>query len=182
MEFPLPVGHQFLPTDKELVSYYLFNKLFTQTHPSNDLEMSLIFDLYGSFEPWEIWQLHGGDNLKDDQALCFFTSLNKVSVNGSRIYRRVGSGTWAREDSGNKIKARNVVGFKERFSYKNQHSPHDDACIMHEFAIHSAPDDIVLCQIKKNPRSSEKKRKLKDVIFKQSKHCKFTVPIPIQTL
>nr|UBT01694.1 NAC transcription factor 90 [Litchi chinensis] len=185
MAFSIPVGHKFLPSDKQLVGYYLFNKIFTQIPPFSDHEKSLVkdFDLYGSLEPWEIWQPHGGDNLKDDEGLYFFTPLKKVSANGSRICRKVGSGTWAGEDSGDKIKAENVVGLKKRFRYENQHSPHDGAWIMHEFAIHSAPVDIVLCRIKKNFRASEKKRKLKECAnFEPSKHWKFTVSIPVQAM
>nr|UBT01697.1 NAC transcription factor 93 [Litchi chinensis] len=191
MAFSIPVGHKFLPTDKQLIGYYLFNKILTQIPPFSDHEKSLVkdFDLYGSFEPWEIWQLHGGDNLEDDQALSFFTPLKKISVNGSRICRRVGSGTWAGEDSGDKIKAGKVVGLKKRFRYENPHSPHDGAWIMHEFAIHSVlsrqqqkPDHIVLCRLKNNMRGSDKKRKSKEDNFEQSKSCKFTVPIPVQTL
>nr|UBT01695.1 NAC transcription factor 91 [Litchi chinensis] len=167
-----PVGHIFQPTDKQLVGYYLFNKLFTQPSPFTDGEKSLVkdFDLYGCLEPWEIWQLHGGDDLEDEQFLYFFTSLKKASVKGSRICRRVGSGTWAGEDSGEKIKAGDVVAFKKRFRYENKHSPHNGAWIMHEFTIHSAP--TVLCRIKKNPRAADNKRKLKEATFKQSKRCK----------
>nr|UBT01696.1 NAC transcription factor 92 [Litchi chinensis] len=189
MASSVPVGHKFLPSDKQLVGYYLFNKIFTQTPPFCDHEKSLVkdFDLYSSLEPWEISQLHGGDDLEDDQALYFFTPLKKVSANGSRICRRVGSGTWGREDSGDKIKAENVDGLQKRFRCENRHSPHDGAWIMHEFAIHSVllgqqqkPYDIVLCRLKNNMRGSDKKRKSKDDNFEQSKRCKFTLSSTIE--
>ncbi|KAK3211401.1 hypothetical protein Dsin_016107 [Dipteronia sinensis] len=188
VDFPISVECRFLPTDKELVSCYLFNKLFvTQTEteqPFHDLEKALVkqCDLYGSLEPWEIWSLYGGDHLEDGQALYFFARLKKASVNGSRICRRVGSGTWAGEDSGDRIMdAGNVVGFKKRFLYENHGSPHDGHWIMHEFAIdssllrqHQKPDDIVLCRMKRNLLS--KKNKFKQYCNSEpSKHSKIDV-------
>ncbi|KAK3189226.1 hypothetical protein Dsin_028787 [Dipteronia sinensis] len=131
VDFPISVWYRFLPTDKELVSYYLFNKLETEL-PFNDLEMALVkeCELYGSLEPFEIWNLYGGDHLEDSQALYLFARLKKVSVNGSRICRRVSSGTLA----GDRImSAGNVVGFKKWFRYENH-----GYWIMHEFAIDSS--------------------------------------------
>ncbi|KAK1558443.1 hypothetical protein Q3G72_002365 [Acer saccharum] len=86
----ITVGFRFLPTDEELVTYFLFNKIFAQTDPFNDLEKFSVRegDLYGSQDPWDIWSLYGGDNLEDGQPLYFFTRLKKVSSKGSRISRR----------------------------------------------------------------------------------------------
>ncbi|KAL5763090.1 hypothetical protein ACOSP7_019354 [Xanthoceras sorbifolium] len=137
--FSIFAGYRFLPKDDELIYCYLFNRLFAQTKPSNDLEKFLFkeCDLYGSQEAWDIWDLYGGNQLEEGQALDFFTHLKKVSVNGSRFCRRIGSGTWAGEDSGKKIRAGNVVDLKKHFRYENQDSPHDGDWIMHEFAIDS---------------------------------------------
>ncbi|KAK2635176.1 hypothetical protein Ddye_029968 [Dipteronia dyeriana] len=191
VDFPISVGYRFLPTDTELVSYYLFNKLETEL-PFNDLEMALVkeCDLYGSLDPFEVWNLYGGDHLEDGQALYFFTRLKKVSVNGSRICRRVGSGTWAGEDSGDRImSAGNVVGFKKRFRYENHGSPHDGDWIMHEFAIdssllrqHQNPDDnIVLCRMKKNLLSKKNNFKQYCINSEPSKRSKIEpVPIAVQ--
>ncbi|KAL5739109.1 hypothetical protein ACOSP7_028028 [Xanthoceras sorbifolium] len=196
--FSITTGYKFLPNDKELISYYLFNRLFAQTEPSNDLEKILFkeCDLYGCQEPWHIWDLYGGNHLEDGQALYFFTHLKKVSVNGSRICRKIGSGTWAGEDSGKKIRAGNVVGLKKRFRYENQDSPYDGDWIMHEFAIdstflrqHQKQGDIVLCRMKKNlfgqkKRCAEKKRKLKQLNPCNSDQClpfkrSRVAPVPI---
>ncbi|TXG57400.1 hypothetical protein EZV62_018713 [Acer yangbiense] len=144
-------------------------------------------DLYGSLEPFEIWNLYGGDHLEDGQALYFFTRLKKVSVNDSRICRRAGSGTWAGEDSGDRImSAGNVVGFKKRFRYENHGSPHGGDWIMHEFAIDSSllrqhqnpDDDIVLCRMKKNLLSKKNKFKQYCINSEPSKRSKIE-PVPI---
>jgi hypothetical protein len=51
--------------------------------------------------------------LKDGEALHLFTRLKKVSTR--RVSRRVGSGTWAGEDGGEKIVVGDFIGFKKRF-------------------------------------------------------------------
>ncbi|KAH7570852.1 hypothetical protein JRO89_XS05G0207800 [Xanthoceras sorbifolium] len=124
-----------------------------------------------------------GNHLEEGQVLYFFTHLKKLSVNGSRFCRRIGSGTWAGKDSGKKIRAGNVVGLKKRFRYEDQDSQHDGDWIMHEFAIdstflrqHQKPDNIVLCRMKKNlfgqkKRCAEKKRKLKQLNPCNSDRC-----------
>ncbi|KAL5827782.1 hypothetical protein ACOSQ3_019633 [Xanthoceras sorbifolium] len=201
MDFSIVAGYRFLPKDEELISCYLFNRIFAQTEPSNDLEKFLFkeCDLYGSQEPWDIWDLYGGNHLEEGQVLYFFTHLKKFSVNGSRFCRRIGSGTWAGEDSGKKIRAGNVVGLKKRFRYENQDSQHDGDWIMHEFAIdstflrqHQKPDNIVLCRMKKNlfgqkKSCAEKKRKLKQLNPCNSDRClpskrSRVAPVPISVL
>ncbi|KAK0582774.1 hypothetical protein LWI29_029401 [Acer saccharum] len=174
--FRIPMGYRFEPTDEELVTYFLFNKIFAETDgPFTDIEKFSVRegDLYGSQDPCDIWNLYGGDNLEDGKPLYLFTRLKKVSSNGSRISRRVGSGTWAGEDSGDTITSQNyVVGVKKRFRYENKKSPDNGAWIMHEFAVdptllrqHQKPDDIVLCRMKKNPvAEKKKKRKLQQVL------------------
>ncbi|KAK4848526.1 hypothetical protein QYF36_014156 [Acer negundo] len=104
-------------------------------------------------------------------ALLFHSA--QEGVHGSRISRRVGSGTWAGEDSGDTITSQNyVVGVKKRFRYENKKSPDNGAWIMHEFAVdpsllrqHQKLEDIVLCRMKKNPvAEKKKKRKLQQVL------------------
>ncbi|KAK3228614.1 hypothetical protein Dsin_000495 [Dipteronia sinensis] len=166
-DFRCSVGFKFLPTDRELVGYYLFNKIYSKTESFTDVENVFVkeCDLYGFQEPWQIWELYGGDNLEDSQALHLFTRLKKTSVNSSRISRRVGSGTWAGEDCGEKIAAGNVDGCKKRFRYENQDSPHNGAWIMHEFAIDSKAfgihdQDIVVCRLRKNLFKKRKSRQV----------------------
>ncbi|KAK2647840.1 hypothetical protein Ddye_015331 [Dipteronia dyeriana] len=170
--FGLAVGMKFHPSDKDLVGFYLLNKICKKTESFNDLERVLVneCDLYGCEEAWQIWESYGGAHLEDGEGLHLFTRLKKVSARGSRVSRRVGSGTWAGEDGGEKIFVGDVVGFKKRFRYENRHSPqHDGAWIMHEFALDSNmfmgpnENDIVLCCLRKNlsggRRGPEKKRK-----------------------
>ncbi|TXG62810.1 hypothetical protein EZV62_009804 [Acer yangbiense] len=198
--FRIPMGYRFQPTDEELVTYFLFNKIFAETDdPFNDIEKFSVRegDLYGSQDPCDMWKLYGGDYLEDGKPLYLFTRLKKVSSNGSRISRRVGLGTWAGEDSGDTITSQNyVVGVKKRFRYENKKSPDNGAWIMHEFAVdptllrqHQKPDDIVLCRMKKNPvaeKKKKKKRKLQQVLNSEpcmsSKRSKLVEPQPVPIL
>ncbi|KAL5810954.1 hypothetical protein ACOSQ4_027522 [Xanthoceras sorbifolium] len=113
---PYPVGVRFHPTNTELVGIYLYNKIVAPILLSGN-NWIRDCDLYGLQEPSDIWRLFGGDDglTANDRALYFFTKLKKKSSNGYRICRRVASGTWAGEDSGEKIEASNVFGFKKRF-------------------------------------------------------------------
>ncbi|XP_017980402.1 PREDICTED: uncharacterized protein LOC18594354 isoform X2 [Theobroma cacao] len=52
------------------------------------------FDLYGEKEPWEIWELYGGDNLRSGEDVYFFTRLKKKTQNSSKMNRLIGTGTW----------------------------------------------------------------------------------------
>ncbi|KAL5810971.1 hypothetical protein ACOSQ4_027539 [Xanthoceras sorbifolium] len=172
---PYPVGVRFHPTDTELVGFYLYNKIVAPTLLSGN-NWVRDCDLYGLQEPSDIWRLFGGDDgfTDDDRALYFFTKLKKKSSNGYRICRRVASGTWAGEDSGEKIEAPNVFGFKKRFRYENAKSPQDRAWIMHEFTIGS--NEMVLCRLKKNKSGGQRgvrgdrKRKLRSTTTTEEEH------------
>jgi hypothetical protein len=54
--FGLVVGMKFHPSDKELVGFYLLNKICTKTESFNDLEKILVneCDLYGYEESCQI--------------------------------------------------------------------------------------------------------------------------------
>ncbi|TXG53894.1 hypothetical protein EZV62_019150 [Acer yangbiense] len=104
----LAVGMKFHPSDRELVGFYLFNKINSKAECFNDFEKIFVkeCDLYGCEKPWQICESYGGHHLEDGETLHLFTRLKKVLVRGSRVSRRVGSstwagsGTWVGEDSG----------------------------------------------------------------------------------
>lgn len=171
-----PVGCKFLPSDKELVEYYLFNKICGNPDPFNYCFVNEE-DLYGIKEPWAIWEEYGGANLEDGVDIYFFTHLKKKSVKGLRNDRKVGSGVWQGEDGGKVIKScnsRKKIGLKKRYRYENKGSPHHGCWIMHEYTLNASllpqncqSNDYVLCRIKKNGEpeqagktKSGKKRKI----------------------
>ncbi|KAJ0098912.1 hypothetical protein Patl1_21790 [Pistacia atlantica] len=133
--YSLP-GVKFRPTDHQLISHYLVNKIFGlpfSHHPIIDC------DLYGTQEPWEIWEFYKKKSRK-------------------RFCRRIGSGCWQGEDAPQEIQTDDdtVIGSKKRFRYEKKESEHDGEWIMHEFSL-LGHDEYALCRIRKNDRPAKKR-------------------------
>lgn len=169
----IPVGFKFRPSDQELIEHYLYSKVFELPIPCDIVREC---DLYGSQEPWEIWESFGGPGLNADEDLYFFTRLKKKTSKGSRICRIIGSGAWQGEDAGSQIVSpcQVVIGLKKRYRYENKGCRDSGCWIMHEYSLDSSvlgqkkDTDYVLCRIRKNHgkekiSASAKRRKLQDV-------------------
>lgn len=180
MEWALPVGYVFAPSDQELVEF-LRDKIEGRRveYDYYNCLQSLISecDLYGDQEPWDIWTQHylnvnwrRGDD--DHEDLYFFTKLKKLSVNGSRISRKVGSGTWSGAFSvhvNGKNKNNPTVAVKKHFTYENkERSDHGGVTwIMHEFSLlhdhyegetkKAADQCFVICRLRKKYHAKTKK-------------------------
>ncbi|CAL1398086.1 unnamed protein product [Linum trigynum] len=175
---PLPPGTKFLPTDQELLGYYLYNHIEGKL-PPHLYEIVRRHDLYGGEEPWEVWRRlqSAGGELGD---VYFFAELRKkVKAGGddSRNFeRKVGrsGGSWHGEDTGARFKlvlrhapprkAENwVTGIRKRFNYRNPNlSGENGKWILHEFSLSKDPagkKDIcgkVLCLLRNNGSPSAK--------------------------
>lgn len=163
MELKVPIGFKFLPMDTELIGY-LADKILTNSCDNPLIRECNFFR--DDLEIWDLWSQIGGDDLvEDDEPLYFFSTQPRVSR--SRFCRRIGSGTWSGEDSGQKIKASsNVTGIKKRFRYETEDyrlSSYNGGWIMHVYSVPSLKpangDDLVLCRIKKNPNVIKKRIK-----------------------
>ncbi|KAJ0044905.1 hypothetical protein Pint_05679 [Pistacia integerrima] len=150
MSATLPPDYKFVPSDAELIGFYLYNKVHNLPFSRDTIPEC---DLYGRQEPWQIW---------------FFTLLKKKSNKGSRICRGVGSGTWQGEDGAKEIKVEKThlkIRLKKRFRYENKGSEHIGGWIMHEYLL-LGHDEFVVCRIRKNEHDEEgvvKKRKRKSI-------------------
>ncbi|KAL6134093.1 hypothetical protein ACLB2K_066326 [Fragaria x ananassa] len=71
-----PVGFRFHPTDQQLISYFLHKKVTEEASLYSYKNIVCEFDLFGSTEPWEIWNMYGGHELRN-QDLFFFTKLKR---------------------------------------------------------------------------------------------------------
>ncbi|KAJ0084154.1 hypothetical protein Patl1_29545 [Pistacia atlantica] len=162
MSLTLPPGYRFVPSDAELIGFYLYNRVHNLPFPCDSV---LECDLYGILEPWQIWEMYEGPKL-GKQDLYFFTPLKKISKKGSKICRRVGSGTWKGEDGETEIKdeiTHMKIGSRKRFRYENKGSEHHAGWIMHEYKL-IGHDEFVVCRIRKNESDEDavvKKRKRK---------------------
>ncbi|KAF7836527.1 NAC transcription factor 47-like [Senna tora] len=162
--FVFPGGFRFIPKDEELIQYYLFNKITGMPLPEG---VVLECDLYGSENPWEIWQRYSHKVVKweEGEDLYFFTTLKKKS--SRRIERSVGIGRWEGE-GGSDIKHPNtgkVIGCVKRLRFEKSQTHQDGGWIMHEYSLdpsHLPPQfqlhNYVLCRIRKNKRIIKDKR------------------------
>ncbi|EEF32616.1 hypothetical protein RCOM_0574280 [Ricinus communis] len=155
----LPPGYIFHPSDKVLVSYYLFHKVKHMKLSEVDNRTVPVCDLYGDKEPWELWDEFAQNLLFTDGDLYFFTQL-KGKPRIPRILRTVGNkGTWQGEsskeiafrgdvDPGDKVWS--IRAIKKRFRYKSQNKCNQHRrWIMHEFSLPSISTDWVLCRLVK---------------------------------
>lgn len=152
----VPVGFRFNPTDVELISYYLYNRLFNSENFKGCYIKEI--DLYGDVEPWDVWKKHIGD--RNDAALYCFTALKKkvAKASTSRINRTVATGTWAGENAATRIEIPNseVVGLKKKFRYEKEGSRDDGGWFMDEYSI-SGYNNIVVCCLRPNNRKCKKR-------------------------
>ncbi|KAJ0010141.1 hypothetical protein Pint_33477 [Pistacia integerrima] len=119
----LPPGYKFRPTDVDLIGHYLHKKFFGLPLSSDIVKDC---DLYGSQEPWEIWE--------------FYKKSSKSKI----FCRKVGLGAWQGEDAAQEIQDNRVIGYKKRFRYENKGSEHYGEWIMHEYTL-LGQDQFVLC-------------------------------------
>ena len=137
------VGLRFIPTDEELVAYFLLRKIIGVPTPE-----TFVFDcdLYGDENPWQLWNRYSSrinlnpyDGSKD---LYFFTKLKRKKPNAVRVERRVGIGAWQGEDAKNSIMSSTAphicIGSKKRLRFEKSGTHHDGKWIMHEYSLNAS--------------------------------------------
>ncbi|KAK9937820.1 hypothetical protein M0R45_014588 [Rubus argutus] len=161
----------FCPVDEELILRYLCPKVRGEEVPGEDY-LIFNFNLYGDQEPWEIWDMYNErrkNDLRLNKDLYFFSQRKKMTPNGSRMGRTIGSGTWKGVDAAKKVYASgSVIGFRKRFTYENKESVHHGGWIMFEFTLDPSlvgmhdeqeAQKYVLCILRKNEESQEKRKR-----------------------
>ncbi|XP_050379648.1 uncharacterized protein LOC126796992 [Argentina anserina] len=154
----IPVGFRFHPTDQELISYFLRKKVTEASTLDRHRGIVRDFDLFGSTEPWKIWEMYGGHELFN-QDLYFFTELKKASPNGKRFLRKIGSsGTWSETDASKLIKdeqEQKDIGRRRKLRYESKSSKHHGHWYLDEYSLLDSELDYVICRLRKNDKSSE---------------------------
>ncbi|KAL4379616.1 hypothetical protein GQ457_02G042060 [Hibiscus cannabinus] len=144
----IPPGFRFVPTDYELIQYYLSNK--SKGHPLPCDKHIHEREIYGNEnkEPWNIFR----------ETACkpfyVFTKLKKKGK-GRRIDRIAGSGTWKGQRTDPVMDSeKNHVGDRKLFVFevKGRSNSNNDGkghWIMHEFSLinDNQLDNWVLCRI-----------------------------------
>ncbi|KAM1495302.1 hypothetical protein ACFX11_030036 [Malus domestica] len=123
-------------------------------------------DLFGTKEPWNIWEEYGGDQ-HYNQELYFLCKVKRLNSMGLHIHRK----TDHAEENGDL----NPVGQKRKFLYENQGSEQHAGWCLDEYSLLVGADghdpkvsknyytnryfDLVICRLRKNERSYGYKRK-----------------------
>ncbi|PNT29429.1 hypothetical protein POPTR_006G028300v4 [Populus trichocarpa] len=166
----LPPGFRFLPTDEELIRYYLHRKVHGRLTPE-EADVIKLCNLYGegARPPCEIFKLAGHKG--GDDALYFFTILIKKTLNSStqRMSRTVGTdgGTWhgdGVEEVICRLDNTEFKGTKRRFRYQNKQRPDQHGCwTLLEYGSESISENVVICKLKISDHGLKESRKRKSM-------------------
>eukprot|EP00262_Sarcandra_glabra_P017559 TRINITY_DN604_c1_g4_i1.p1 TRINITY_DN604_c1_g4~~TRINITY_DN604_c1_g4_i1.p1 ORF type:complete len:387 (+),score=67.31 TRINITY_DN604_c1_g4_i1:142-1302(+) len=163
-----PPGYKFVPTDEELIHYYLKNKVAGQPLPDNK-----IYDvnLY-NYNPEQLREMF---NLWKEKDWYFFTPRKRKYPNGNRPNRAAGDGYWKATGADKPIGIRREIGVRKALVFYKGKPPKGEKTgwIMHEFRVNDsitktppkAPlnaddcyklDDWVLCKIYEKKSDEDK--------------------------
>nr|DAD43073.1 TPA_asm: hypothetical protein HUJ06_001303 [Nelumbo nucifera]DAD43074.1 TPA_asm: hypothetical protein HUJ06_001304 [Nelumbo nucifera] len=164
----LPVGFRFAPTDEELITAYLAEKI---RDPTLRIHKITEVDIY-QFDPEELIAKYRYTGEREGE-WYFFTPRSRKYPNGSRPRRDTTNGHWKATgaDKPIKDKDKNDIGVKKSLVFYSGSSSHKGSktnWIMHEYriaeherAVNNEPDrlkfdDYVLCRIYKHSRGNGK--------------------------
>ncbi|KAA8549898.1 hypothetical protein F0562_001582 [Nyssa sinensis] len=117
-----PPGFRFYPTEEELISFYLHNKLEGKIQ-----EMNLVIpvvDIY-ELEPWQLPELSGELCHGDPEQWFFFTPRQEREARGGRPNRTTASGYWKATGSPGYVYSSNnrVIGVKKTMVFYKGKAP-----------------------------------------------------------
>ncbi|KAH0997144.1 hypothetical protein GBA52_021008 [Prunus armeniaca] len=159
------LAFRFQPTDQEIIRSIL-HKMVVEREPLNPSYKGIVHDedLFGTKEPWKIWEDYGGDQLYD-QDLYFLCQLKRLNFSGSRTHRKVGcEGSWRGGVASKLVYDGNAnpIGRIRQLRYKNPKSEHHGGWYLDEYSLFVGDDghdqttpgiNFVICRLRKNHRS-----------------------------
>ncbi|KAJ7971624.1 putative NAC domain-containing protein [Quillaja saponaria] len=111
-----PTGFRFYPTEEELVSFYLHNKLEGKREDLNRVMDSVIpvSDIY-VYNPWDLPQIAGEVSYGDTEQWFFFSPRQESEAHGGRLNRLTTTGYWKATGSPNQVYSSNnrIIGMKK---------------------------------------------------------------------
>ncbi|KAK4492273.1 hypothetical protein RD792_003076 [Penstemon davidsonii] len=115
-------GFRFYPTEEELVSFYLHNKLEDKNNNINRVIATL--DIY-QFEPWHLPKHCGELCNGDTEQWFFFVPRQEREVRGGRPSRTTASGYWKATGSPSYVYSSNnkVIGLKKSMVFYKGKAP-----------------------------------------------------------
>ncbi|CAH2061239.1 unnamed protein product [Thlaspi arvense] len=159
-EEALPPGFRFHPTDEELISYYLVNKIADQNFTGKAIAD---VDLNKS-EPWELPEKAkmGG------KEWYFFSLRDRKYPTGVRTNRATNTGYWKTTGKDKEIfnsTTSELVGMKKTLVFYRGRAPRGEktSWVMHEYRLHSKSsyrtskqDEWVVCRVFKKTEATKK--------------------------
>ncbi|KAG8387476.1 hypothetical protein BUALT_Bualt02G0025200 [Buddleja alternifolia] len=118
----MPPGIRFYPTEEELVSFYLHNKL---QHKNNDINRVIpLLDVY-KHEPWQLPKHCGELCHGDSEQWFFFMPRQEREVRGGRPSRTTASGYWKATGSPGYVYSSDgkVIGVKKSMVFYQGKAP-----------------------------------------------------------
>ncbi|KAL3635374.1 hypothetical protein CASFOL_019921 [Castilleja foliolosa] len=163
----IPFGYRFIPTNEELIEYYLLRR--AKELPIHFNRHILNKPLYGeNSNPSQVfrdvddsnWVISEGNDFKEvDRVIYVFTKLSKINNGKTRISRRAGNGTWKGQTGGKNINngSGQLIGSMKMYSFDGKGDGHH--WIMHEYSLagiyEKNNNDYVICKIKRVSKRKE---------------------------
>ncbi|KAI4337456.1 hypothetical protein L6164_015871 [Bauhinia variegata] len=150
-EEKLPPGYRFHPTDEELITYYLVNKISDSTFTGKAIGD---VDLNKS-EPWEL----PGKAKMGEKEWYFFSLRDRKYPTGVRTNRATNAGYWKTTGKDKEIfnnVTSELVGMKKTLVFYKGRAPRGEKSnwVMHEYRIHAKSslrtnkrDEWVVCRV-----------------------------------
>jgi hypothetical protein len=146
----LPPGFRFHPTDEELITYYLINKISESGFAARAIAD---VDLNKS-EPWEL----PGKAKMGEKEWYFFSLRDKKYPTGVRTNRATNTGYWKTTGKDKEIfnsVSSELVGMKKTLVFYRGRAPRGEKSnwVMHEYRLHSksafrtSKDEWVVCRV-----------------------------------
>ncbi|KAM0980657.1 hypothetical protein FF1_013953 [Malus domestica] len=126
----LPPGYRFYPTEEELISFYLQNKLGRRSEDLNrvlDRIIPVVF-IY-EFNPWELPQVSGEVSHGDPEQWFFFIPRQESEARGGRQRRLTTTWYWKETGSSSIVYSSNSnykrpIGHKRTMGFYTGRAPH----------------------------------------------------------
>ncbi|XP_074289764.1 protein CUP-SHAPED COTYLEDON 2 [Silene latifolia] len=149
-EESLPPGFRFHPTDEELITYYLVNKISDPTFTGRavaDVDLN-------KCEPWDL----PGKAKMGEKEWYFFSLRDRKYPTGVRTNRATNTGYWKTTGKDKEIYnslTTELVGMKKTLVFYRGRAPRGEKTnwVMHEYRVHSrsayrsAKDEWVVCRV-----------------------------------
>ncbi|KAH7855961.1 hypothetical protein Vadar_031036 [Vaccinium darrowii] len=124
MDDPMPPGFRFYPTEEELVSFYLKEKIRGGRREEVINRVIPVLDIY-EFNPWELPQFAGEPCRKDPEQWFFFVPRQEKEVRSRRPNRLTTTGFWKATGSPGYVYSSDnrIIGWKTTMVFYKGRAP-----------------------------------------------------------